>query len=138
MASSLLLSRITSAPESRNPLPDAHFSSVFDPPPRKRDLQMEGPSQRSPLGHSSPPPRHGWPAASLNPRSELGEPPDKRPRLEYQSDALVDSSTRSIAPRHVCHCGTCSSIVAVEAQTASPAWLLLTVASLLVQSFPRS
>ncbi|KAJ9614564.1 hypothetical protein H2200_002701 [Cladophialophora chaetospira] len=103
MASGLLLSRVTSAPESRRPLTDVPFSPSFENTLRKRDLPMEGPYRRPGSGQSSPPTRHFWPSGSASPRGEAGEPPDKRPRLEYIPEKLetaVDTSKRRIFPPH--------------------------------------
>ncbi|KIW62419.1 hypothetical protein, variant [Phialophora macrospora] len=103
MASGLLLARVTSAPEPRRPLPDVPFSPSFDNTPRKRDLPMEGPYRRPVSGQSPPPATPFWPSGSTSPRGELGEPPDKRPRLDYipeQRETEVDSSKRRMFPNH--------------------------------------
>ncbi len=118
MASGLLLSRVTSAPESRRPLIDVPFSPLFENTPRKRDLPMEGSRRRLVSGQSPPPARHFWPSGSASPRGELGEPPDKRPRLDYipeKPDTRVDSSERRMFPHHVCACGSLVLLILVEA-----------------------
>ncbi|KIW22357.1 hypothetical protein, variant [Cladophialophora immunda] len=82
MASGLLLSRVTSAPEPGRRVADGPFLPSLHQTPRKRDLPMEQSHRRGPADRSSPPARYFWSPGSISPRTELEEPPDKRPRLD--------------------------------------------------------
>ncbi|KIX05381.1 uncharacterized protein Z518_06253 [Rhinocladiella mackenziei CBS 650.93] len=95
MASGLLLSRVTSAPEPRRP--DDRFLPPFDHTPRKRESPMDRPYQRSVTELSSPSTKHFWPSGGSSPRGEVEDAPDKRIRLDNipeKTEAGEDSSKR--------------------------------------------
>ncbi|KIW93578.1 uncharacterized protein Z519_06183 [Cladophialophora bantiana CBS 173.52] len=102
MASGLLLSRVTSAPEPGRSVADGPFLPSLHQTPQKRDSPMDH-SYRRRVGDRSPPPaRHLWSPGSTSPRRELEEPPDKRPRLEYipeKLEAAEASSKRKMYPQ---------------------------------------
>lgn len=101
MASGLLLSRVISAPEPRRP--DGPFSPSFDRAPRKRESPMDGSNARPVAELPSPSDKHFWPSGGYSPRSgDLGEPPDKRPRLDYipeKTETGEDSFRRRMLPQ---------------------------------------
>jgi hypothetical protein len=136
MASGLVLSRVISAPEPRRSATDVPYSPSFDTTARKRDLPMEGP-YRPVSGHSSPPARPFWSSGSTSPRGDLGEPPDKRPRLEYIPEKVesdVDSSKSRMFPHHVCDGGVPPVFLISFGRRVAEEILLLTSALSPVQS----
>ena len=86
MASGLLLSRVTSAPEPRRA--DGPFLPSLDHTPRKRESPVDRPYQRSIVELSSPSTQHFWHSGGSSPRGDGAEPPDKRPRLDYIPEKL--------------------------------------------------
>ena len=130
----LVLSRVTSAPEPRRSFTDVPFSpSSFDITPRKRDLPTEGSYRRPMSGQASPPARDFWPSGSTSPRGEVGEPPDKRPRLEYIPEKMeheMDSARRRMFPHHVRTAAPSDLLLYAEATAGDPKThaLMLTIA----------
>ncbi|KIX96315.1 uncharacterized protein Z520_08093 [Fonsecaea multimorphosa CBS 102226] len=102
MASGLLLSRVTSAPEPSRRVADGPFLPSLHQTPRKRDFPMEQSHRRRGADRPSPPARYFWSPGSSSPRTELEEPPDKRPRLDYipeKSETGEESSKRRMNPQ---------------------------------------
>ncbi|KAK5268477.1 hypothetical protein LTR96_006184 [Exophiala xenobiotica] len=89
------LSRVTSAPESSRagePLPPS-----TDRIPRKRNSPMDRAYETPRLNTSWPSPKTSQPLGSSSPRGFVGEPPDKRARLEWmpkRAEAEAQGSTR--------------------------------------------
>jgi hypothetical protein len=107
MASCLLTSRATSQPEDQQ---YAHRADTSMPPAldqglRKRDLSADSRPPRSMSRPISSPPRHVWHERTSSSTGLEGQPPEKRPRLEYgqaHSDLPNRTEQHRVVPHNVC------------------------------------
>ncbi|KAL6247981.1 hypothetical protein RBB50_005329 [Rhinocladiella similis] len=91
------LSRVTSAPEPRHP--EAPFTTSTDRILLKRSSPMDRAYESPRVNTPWPSPTTSWSRRNSSPRGALGEPPDKKARLEYvpeREEEEAEPSRRTI------------------------------------------